>query len=228
MPNVSNYREQGGSRDVVGGSLDIVSGGDLDIESGASFKIAGTTVAASAAELDLTNGLTATTAELNLVADASAQGGAGFRVLKHTIAVFTNVETDILTLPAGAIVLDIILNITDASSEGGTINIGTQGTSNDPNGFFASVPTNALITLSARSPVTMTTGGTETYISAIYEGALMFAGVIGLVGTNAADDFGIVHTRPAYFANADPISYTLSETLTSFAATITVIYIDIS
>ena len=39
--NVLNYAEQGGSRSVIGGSLDVVSGGDLDVELGAAFKIAG-------------------------------------------------------------------------------------------------------------------------------------------------------------------------------------------
>ena len=53
MPNVSNYKEQGGARDVIGGSLDVVSGGEIDIESGGALKIAGTQVTASAAELNL-------------------------------------------------------------------------------------------------------------------------------------------------------------------------------
>lgn len=42
--NVSNYSEQGGARWVVGGELDIVSGGAL--------KIAGTSVTATAAEVN--------------------------------------------------------------------------------------------------------------------------------------------------------------------------------
>lgn len=50
--NVSNYKEQGGARTVIGGSLDVVSGGDLDIESGASLKIAGVAITSSAAELN--------------------------------------------------------------------------------------------------------------------------------------------------------------------------------
>ncbi len=58
----SNYSEQGGAREVIGGSLDIISGGDLDIESGADFKIAGTKVSATAAELDNLDGPVAGTA----------------------------------------------------------------------------------------------------------------------------------------------------------------------
>lgn len=60
--NVSNCKEQGGSRWHIGGSLDIQSGGDLDIESGAAFKIAGSDLAAELAILD---GVTASTADLN-------------------------------------------------------------------------------------------------------------------------------------------------------------------
>lgn len=66
----SNYKEQGGARTVVGGSLDVVSGGDLDIESGGSFKIAGTAVTSSAAELNKMDGVTASTAALNAVDNA--------------------------------------------------------------------------------------------------------------------------------------------------------------
>lgn len=56
------YREQGGDRQVVksGGALDVESGGEIDIESGGSLKLAGTALAATAAEL-------------NRVADTSAR-----------------------------------------------------------------------------------------------------------------------------------------------------------
>lgn len=39
--NTSNYTEQGGDRTVVGGSLDVISGAELDVEYGASLKFAG-------------------------------------------------------------------------------------------------------------------------------------------------------------------------------------------
>ena len=70
--SVLNYNEQGGARQVIGGTLDVISGGDLDIESGGVFSIAGTTVSATATELNLINGVTATTAEINQAADHSA------------------------------------------------------------------------------------------------------------------------------------------------------------
>jgi len=52
--NSKVYKEHGGARQVVasGGSLDVESGGELDIESGASLKLAGTAIAATAAEIN--------------------------------------------------------------------------------------------------------------------------------------------------------------------------------
>jgi hypothetical protein len=55
--NSLNYTEQGGSRGVIGGSLDVVSGGEIDIEAGGALKIAGTAVTSSAAELNQLHGL---------------------------------------------------------------------------------------------------------------------------------------------------------------------------
>ena len=48
------YRQQDAERLVVAsdGSLDVESGGEIDIESGGALKLAGTAIAASAAELD--------------------------------------------------------------------------------------------------------------------------------------------------------------------------------
>lgn len=72
MANVSNYTEQGGERTVIGGSLDVVSGAEVDIESGGALKIAGVAVSAGAAELNILDGVTATAAELNKLDGAGA------------------------------------------------------------------------------------------------------------------------------------------------------------
>ena len=65
-----NHKEQGGARHVIGGSLDVISGGEIDIESGGALKLAGTTMSATAAELNTINGYTGTTAALNAVDNA--------------------------------------------------------------------------------------------------------------------------------------------------------------
>jgi len=67
MANVKNYKEQGGKRDVIGGSLDIVDGGDLDVETGAELKIAGTALTPSAAEVNILKGVTADKDEINVL-----------------------------------------------------------------------------------------------------------------------------------------------------------------
>lgn len=49
--NVKNYTEQGGERTVIGGSIDVVSGAEVDIESGGAFKIAGVDLTDEVAQL---------------------------------------------------------------------------------------------------------------------------------------------------------------------------------
>lgn len=186
--------------------------------------VAGTELTSTAAELNLNTGQTATAAEVNAVADASA--GARLRAKTVAITTLTATETDLFTLPAGAIVLDVIVNITDASAEANTMDVGTQGTSNDPNGFVEALPTNSLGIWSMRDGAVVTAGGTETYYSAKYTGALLTRGYI--VGTNVDQDYGLFLSKPWYVATADPVSYTLSGTTTSFAASITVLYLDLA
>lgn len=69
--STKNYRASGGDRWVIGGSLDVESGGDIDVKSGGALKIAGTAVSASAAELNIMDGVTATASELNLLSGVS-------------------------------------------------------------------------------------------------------------------------------------------------------------
>lgn len=91
--NVDNYMERNGSRWVVRGSLDIASGGDLDIESGASFKLAGTAVTTSAAELNYLDGLTAgtVTASKFVLVDANKDIST-FRNLSAVTLAATNLD----------------------------------------------------------------------------------------------------------------------------------------
>jgi hypothetical protein len=71
--SVLNCKEQGGARWTIGGSLDVISGGDLDIESGGAWKIAGTQVTATAAEL---NSLSGTSAIVPSTLSTNAVGAA--------------------------------------------------------------------------------------------------------------------------------------------------------
>ncbi len=99
-------------------------------------------------------------------------------------------ETDTeLTLPATAIVKDVYLNVitVDATE---TVDVGTAGTSNDPNGFLAaaSLATAGLVYGSLAD-------------GAVTRGALLFE--ITEATTAAA-------RRPSLTAGGDPVSYTCS------------------
>jgi hypothetical protein len=59
------------------GTTALPSGGSFDIEAGAALKIAGTEVTASAAELNIMDGVTATTTELNQYCVNAYQADAG-------------------------------------------------------------------------------------------------------------------------------------------------------
>ena len=171
--------------------------------------------------------LVATHAEIHDVADVSA--GATMRAYTADMAILTNVETTVITLPVGAIVYDIIVNVTNASAEAATVNVGTAGTSNDPNGFFAALVTNAVgcYSAAAGNANAITVGGNETFrAGANFTGALLTKAY--LVGSNAAEDTGIFASKPWFVATADPITYTRSGTITSHSASITVIYMDVS
>ena len=63
--NTNNYMEQGGSRWVVGGELEVISSGEL--------KIDGTVITATAAELNKMHGVTATTEDINTLTGVASQ-----------------------------------------------------------------------------------------------------------------------------------------------------------
>ena len=100
MPNVSNYKEQGGARTVIGGEIDIVSGGALKIAgsdrtaalaTAPAGVAAGYVVARGTIALDgsnptaITTGLTTVTG-FSATLQGSSAPGTGTSVLTHTIS----------------------------------------------------------------------------------------------------------------------------------------------
>jgi hypothetical protein len=86
-----------------------------------------------------------------------------------------------------------------------TVDIGTEGTSNDPDGYA-----DALSLADAgvvRPGVTVTAGSNEAYYSAATRGALLASFT---AGTDVATDVGTYVERPHVLATADPLSYTCS------------------
>lgn len=115
----------------------------------------------------------------------------------------TETQTN-FTLPASAIVHDVMLNIITADATE-TVDVGTMGTSNDPNGFLAlaSLATVGLV----KGAATVTTGTNENYISASTYGALL---ADFTAGTDVATDVGTYVRKEDITAGGDPVSYTCS------------------
>jgi len=113
------YRKDGGDTFI------IASGGEMDVESGGAFKIDGTQVTASAAELNKLDlsavGAQVKVEEIDITAPADdSEISSGF------------------TLPDGAVVFDVFLHVLTKEDTGSTkeLDIGTDSNdSGDPNGY---------------------------------------------------------------------------------------------
>jgi hypothetical protein len=114
-----------------------------DVMDATSLKINGTAVSATAAELNLNDGLTATAAEVNTIADLSSNG-AIFRVesVDITSAVSGAEFHTALDLPAKCVVYDVFMDVTTAESTASTktIDVGLLSSEGgDADGFLVGV-----------------------------------------------------------------------------------------
>lgn len=113
-------------------------------------------------------------------------------------------ETE-FTLPANAIVRDVYLNVivVDATE---TTDVGTTGTSNDPDGFLAdaSLATAGIV----RGTTTVTVGGNNTYLASTTKGALLATLTPG--ENVAAGGDGAIEYHNDVTAGGDTVSYTCS------------------
>jgi len=120
----------------------------------------------------------------------------------------------------GAIALGAWIYLDDAES--GTIDVGTQGTSNDPDGLLdaISVASTGYVFPSA----TITTGLNGNFIAATTFGALTH--LIAL-GTDDAGDSGFLIPRGVFITGGDPVSITSSGDLNSCSGTLFIQYIEL-
>lgn len=109
-----------------------------------------------------------------------------------------------------------------ADSESGTIQVGTQGTSNDPNGLLDAI--SVASTGYVFPTATITTGLNGTYISATTFGALTH--LIDL-GTDDDGDSGFIIPRGVFITGGDPVSITSSGDLNSCSGTLFIKYIEL-
>ena len=122
------------------------------------------------------------------------------------------------TFTANTIVLGAWINVADAEA-GGTMDVGTQGTSNDPDGLLDAISL-AVTGIIMPAPVT-TAGLNETYISSMTFGALIYK---LYVGSDEAGEKGSVAYSPTVITAADPVSITSSGDLNSCSGTL---YLDL-
>lgn len=132
--------EPGGDQLTVasGGEVEVESGGAIDVESGGSFKLAGTAVSSTAAELNILDGVTATAAELNKTDGIAA---TAYNTVTEGVS-FTEdgstTYTGTVEIPAGAILQNIQIVTTvlwdDATSA--TLKVGDD---DDDDGWFTGV-----------------------------------------------------------------------------------------
>lgn len=126
------------------------------------------------------------------------------------------------TYPAsGALQLYAWIEVTDAES--GTMDVGTQGTSNDPDGILDGI---SLASTGVIVPDAVTTTGlNETYISEMTFGALSHR---IFVGADEAGEKGSIAWRPKFITGADPVSITSSGDLNSCSGNLYLVYVDLA
>lgn len=112
-------------------------------------------------------------------------------------------QTD-FTLPATAIVHDVYLNVITADATE-TVDVGTMGTSNDPDGFLVGSSLAAAGVVAG--DVTVTTGVNEVFLASSTIGALLASFT---AGSDTAGDVGTFVRRQSLTAGGDPVSYTCS------------------
>jgi len=195
------------------------------------LRIGDVEVTASAAELNSLDGLTASTAELNLN-DLSAVG-ALVKVKKLEIsATPTGSEQDTLwDLPAKSIVLDVLLDVTTLEATGTTktMDIGLKSgeSGGDADGFAVAI--NCAAAGLVRPGVVTTAGATETYVSDFSRGAFLRQG-IPLAGANVVGDEGSYYEKPhlSTSVTAKSVTYTAkSANWAEFRGAIYVLYIEL-
>ena len=174
--------------------------------------------------------ITATAAELNAVADLSANGAIVKTItIAITAAGDTNENDTAIDLPAKAIVTDVLLDVTtaEATATTKTIDVGLLASESggDANGFAVGISTAS--TGLVRPVATLTTGTNEVYFSATTRGALLASFTAGSdVATDVGTNYETSHLSDSVTAKS--ISWTAGEAQTEFAGTLIISYIEVA
>lgn len=194
--------------------------------------LGGTTVTSTAAELNITDGLTATATELNAAADLSVNGGL-VRTKKISISTApTGAEQDTgWDLPANSIVIDVFLDVTTAEVTGGTktmdVGLLSSESGGDTDGFLRGV--SVATTGVRRGGFVSTTGSNNTYIGAASthtRGVLLMAAFITGEDIAAGGD-GVASVGTYAIATAKSVVYDAgSNDWVEFRGAIYIVYLE--
>lgn len=188
------------------------------------------TVSATSVEIGGT-AVTSTAAELNEVADLSARGAlVKTRVISISSAPTGAEQDTTVNLPAKAVVLDVLLDVTTAEVTGGTptmsVGLLSSESGGDADGFLVGV--SCASTGLKRGVATVTAGSNEAYLSATTRGVLLGSFT---AGSDAATDVGTVYERPhlSDSVTAKSITYTAgSNDWVEFRGSIIVVYVEVA
>lgn len=162
-------------------------------------------------------------ADVTVVAGLAVSAAAGNKIMARIDFGATELggsETNTsFTFPGAAVITDAYIYVSD-NEAGGTMDVGTQGTSNDPDGILDGI---SLANTGFVFPDNVITSGlNEDYISATVFGALW--NDIQL-GTDVAGNTGYVTPAKSLITAADPVSITSSGDLNSCSGTLFIEYI---
>ena len=222
---------------VLGASKEIATITSATITTLTAPNIAGaTTFADGTTDIDIashdgTNGLklggvlqTALAAEVNASTDVSLNAGV-FKSAKIAFgaAELGGSETNTsFTAPAGGMLILPQTAIFVSDAESGTMDVGTQGTSDDPDGIFDAID---LTNTGWVFPTDVhTTGLNIDYLASTTRGALLYDIEIG---SDSATDGGYANYVGSFITAADPISITSSGDLNSCSGFILLYYIEL-
>lgn len=140
-----------------GDALIVASGGYIDFLSGGQLRIGGTAVTSDAAELNKMDGVTVTTAEFNRLAGL---GGTPIfaKEVTFTETAGAGTYTGSVNIPAGATLLDIIVNGVALWDNAGAVTMKV-GDVTDDDGYFTAVNLKATDLLAGESLSFESAGG---------------------------------------------------------------------
>jgi len=193
-----------------------------------ALAINGTVVSSTATELNIMDGVTATTEEIN-GNDVSAVGaGIKLKVLPLTVVAAATEQDTGWDLPAKSLILDVWLDVTTLEATGTTktVDVGTLSSdSGDANGFLDAVSVAAAGRINGEAVISGT--GANAFWNTNTRGVLLSIFQQGAAGD--ADNGGVYARIPCTDPGSLSVTYTLgSDDFAELVANVCILYVEIA